>query len=172
MKAIEECCPDMLNRITCEEYEQFLHSIQRGYANGCVAPTVCGLTPSEVSLVQAAVDYPQKNGGELITVAQAAAILCISPPAVSRTLKNLEAKGFVQRNVDECDRRTVRISVSETGVQAVSKNIAESLKIVNETLEDFTDEELKTIIRLHCKFTEKMTSIIAKRKSDIKKGTD
>ena len=41
--------------------------------------------------------------------------VCALPPAVSRTLRGLEEKGYVERSVDKKDRRNTYISLTEKG---------------------------------------------------------
>ena len=163
VKCFEENAKEILKRVSREEYESFIHSIHR-LADNDLFSVMNELTQGELSLLHSAVSYPEEHNGELITVAQAAAQLNVSAPAVSRTLKNLENKGFITRNTDPADRRSVRISVTESGYAVMSRHIAESIGIINEIMESFTDEELKIMVRLHCKFTENMTKVISERK--------
>ncbi len=169
LKCFEENAQELLKRISREEYESLLESIHRS-ADIDLFSAVTDLTPGELSLVHSAAVYPEKNNGELITVAQAASQLNVSAPAVSRTLKNLESKGYITRNTDPSDRRSVRISVTESGYSAVSRHISETLSILNKTLESFTDEEIKTMVQLHCKFTNNLRNTISDRKNQNRKG--
>ena len=50
-----------------------------------------------------------------ITSSELAAKTKTLPPAVSRTLRGLEEKGYVERNVDKKDRRNTYISLTEKG---------------------------------------------------------
>ena len=50
-----------------------------------------------------------------ITSSELAAKTKTLPPAVSRTLRGLEEKGYVERSVDKKDRRNTYISLTEKG---------------------------------------------------------
>lgn len=163
--AFEEGCPDIFARISHEEYTKLLKSIQ----------TMCGMnlsaafsemTMGELALSQLSAAYPAEHGGEYITVANAAQLLGVSVPAVSRTLKNLQGKGYINRHVDESDRRSVRISVTESGRQALQSCMQQSIELLGEALEQFTDEELHQMIDLHQRFTESMAELLARRSKE------
>lgn len=156
---------DIVTRISREEYTKLLKSIQ----------TMCGMnlsaafaemTMGELALTHLAAAYPEEHGGGYITVAHAAQKLGVSMPAVSRTLKNLQAKGYINRHTDETDRRSVRISVTDSGRQALRRCMRQSVEILSEALEQFTDEELHRMIDLHQRFTDSMADSLARRSKE------
>lgn len=49
------------------------------------------------------------------TISELANLLQVSPPAVSRTLKKLEQKGYAQRITDTSDRRNTYVYVTDEG---------------------------------------------------------
>ncbi len=164
-----ECyAPDILKKISGEEMERFLYNIQSS-GNNCIHSVVTRLTGAELAFIYTAACYPKYNNGELITVVQAAAQLGVSAPAISRTLRNLESKGYITREINPDDRRSVRISVTESGTAAMTECIIDSVLIVKEALADFTDQELRTMIRLHNKLTANMTKVISERKKQNRK---
>ena len=163
--------PDILNKISGPELEQFLYNIQTS-GNNCLHSVISRLTSAELGLVHAAACYPTCHNGEQITVVQAAAQLGVSAPAVSRTLKNLENKGYIVRTINPVDRRSVYITVTKDGISALTDCITESVLIVNEALADFTDEELRTMIHLHNKLTTNMTKVITDKKKAKQKGAN
>lgn len=167
---LEKYSPHIIDRISREEYQRFLWHFQHPDGNQCISSVISLLTPSEIPLVYAAATYQSANGS-MMTVAQCAAALNVSAPAVSRTLRNLEQKGYVQRITDPDDRRSVRVSVTDSGAEALTQCIIESLEVVNEALSDFTDEELRMMVKLHCKFKENMSRVITEKKA-MKKGAE
>ena len=169
INVLEKYSPGILKKISGEELECFLYNIQAN-GNCCPATVITKLTGAELALLHTATCYPRFNNGEYITVAQTAAQLGISAPAVSRTLKNLESKGYVSRETNPDDRRSVYVRVTENGLSAMTECIIESVKIINEALSDFTDEELRTMIHLHNKLTANMTKVITAKKREISKG--
>lgn len=166
---LQEHAPDILKTISSSEMEQFLYNIQTS-GNNCLHSVVTHLTSAEMGLIHAAACYPRYHDGEQITVVQAAAQLGVSAPAVSRTLKNLETKGYITREINPDDRRSVYITVTNNGVCAMTECITESVRIVNEALADFTDDELRTMIHLHNKLTTNMTKVITDKKKAKQKG--
>ena len=171
INVLEKYSPEILKKISSEEMERFLYNIQTG-GNCCPASVITKLTGAELALMHTAACYPQFNAGGYITVAQTATQLGISAPAVSRTLKNLENEGYIIRKTNPEDRRSVYVCVTENGLAAMTECIIESVKIVNEALSDFSDEELRTMIRLHNKLTNNMAKVITEKKKAISKGVN
>ena len=55
-----------------------------------------------------------------ITISELAARAKMLPPAISRTLKGLEERGYVERNVNKNDRRNTYVELTEAGRQTMS----------------------------------------------------
>lgn len=160
--------PDFLKRINADDYEKFLHSMQTLKSIDLLAAAT-DMTPSELAVIHCAITYPLNNNGEYVTVAQTAANLNVSMPAVSRTLKALQAKGYIERRTDESDRRSVRIVATSSGTDVFTRNIERSTEMMDRILSGFSDDELNTIIRLHCKFTSLLSEEITNVKTDRRK---
>ena len=77
-----------------------------------VSDLIPGLSSSEFSVMGAILQMGE-NGK--ITSSELAAKTKTLPPAVSRTLRGLEEKGYVERSVDKKDRRNTYISLTEKG---------------------------------------------------------
>ena len=77
-----------------------------------VSDLIPGLSSSEFSVMGAILQMGE-NGK--ITSSELAAKTKTLPPAVSRTLRGLEEKGYVERTVDKKDRRNTYISLTEQG---------------------------------------------------------
>ncbi len=125
------------------------------------------LTPSEMSLCYCVYAFAEKYDGILPTVAELASNLNVSVPAISRTLKNLEAKEYVQRTVNNTDRRIVHISLTKKGEQCISSHFKAVSEVLDKVLARFTDEELKTMLRLHIKFTSAVSQVLNENKHTI-----
>lgn len=69
--------------------------------------------------VMSAVFEKAKTGK--ITISELAARTCELPPAVSRTLKGLEEKGYVVRSVNQRDRRNTYVELTEEGEHIVKE---------------------------------------------------
>lgn len=109
-----------------------------------VSSMISGLSNSEFSAMGAILAMG-KNGQ--ITISELAAKTRTLPPAVSRTLRGLEEKGFVERKTDPKDRRNTYVSLTEKGWEKGNE--------IRETMHDFgssvisqmTEEELEQMIR-------------------------
>lgn len=140
-------------RISGSEYGRLLGNMQRlmtlGHqiiASGCACQ-------SELVLVHCALDYDREHG-ENITVAQAAKRLGVPMPSVSRSLRSLTEKGFVERYNDPADRRAVRVRVTEKGELELRRVLGNIFSVFDKAMRDFSDEEISTMIDLHGKFTD------------------
>ena len=71
-----------------------------------------------------------------------------SPPALSRTLKNLEQKGFVERSVDEKDRRNIYVTVLPKGLEVWLEENRKLYAFLQGVIETFTPEKADTFIKL------------------------
>ena len=77
-----------------------------------VSAMIPGLSSSEFTVMGAILQMGE-NGR--ITTSELAAKTRMLPPAVSRTLRGLEEKGYVERTVDKKDRRNTYVSLTENG---------------------------------------------------------
>ena len=62
-----------------------------------------------------------------ITISELAARAKMLPPAISRTLKGLEERGYVERNVNKNDRRNTYVELTEAGRQLTMSNFGKSV---------------------------------------------
>ena len=142
--------PRISDRLTENEYALFLNNMQ----NMCsfdISGIIRGITPAEFALMY--ITALQNKEGSM-TVAQAADRLHVSVPAVSRTLKNLEGKGYITRAVNEHDRRSVNISLSTSGTELLISNLRRFENTMERILSHFTDNELRTMMQLQSKFIQ------------------
>ena len=58
-----------------------------------------------------------KKGKEGLTVSELTTKMKAKGPAVSRTLKTLEDKGYIERNVNKADRRNTYVKLTVSGEQ-------------------------------------------------------
>lgn len=144
--------PDLYKRLSQEQYLPFFKSMQN-ICGGCFSDRSADMTSSEMSLCYCVKLHSQKNDGALPTVAETAAKLNVSVPAISRTLKNLEAKEYIRRVADKSDRRIVHILLTEKGDTLLLENFRVVSEVMDRALAQFSDEELRLMLELHVKFT-------------------
>lgn len=147
-------------RIPSELYGRLLGDMQRLMALGPAITSYGCANQSEIFLIHCALNYAAEHNGGNITVAQAAKRLGAQMPSVSRTLKSLSQKGFIERYSDPDDRRAVRIKVTPKGEDELKNVLGHILSVLDKAMCDFTDEEIKTMIELHGRFTEAVSRVI------------
>ena len=151
--------PQLFERLSQEQYVPFFRNMQDVCGAG-----FCGkaseLTPGEMSLCYCVHAFAIKNNGSMPTVAEIASKLNVSVPAISRTLKNLEAKEYIHRTPDPSDRRIVHISLTEKGGTVMTENSRVIADVMDKVLAQFTDEELETMLRLHTRFTSAVSQVL------------
>lgn len=157
------CFADMLwadkdfigNTYPQEVCEKILHSMER---LSRIRPdgVIEGMTPSEFSVLCCAVEYPRRVPGKAATVAEIAAQMNVSVPSVSRTLRSLQEKGWIERTVDESDRRSVRVTATPSGEEIMQANMKRVVHSLNRIMSVFTDEEMRTVAELYSKFASAM----------------
>lgn len=136
------------NLMSNEQRGFFLNSLIRLMNVKSRVLEACCSSHSEIMLLYVALDrFAERD--EHITAAQAAKMLGVSAPSVSRTLKNLEEKGLIERDLDKNDRRSVRIIVTETGERRVNSVLNYVFTTMDKALGEFTREELTVMVELH-----------------------
>lgn len=144
--------PRICGRLSEAEYSDLLNNMQ-GMCNFDMAVMLDGITPAEFALMYHTA-LKRKQDGCMLTVAQVASLLHVTVPAISRTLKNLEKKSYVTRTVNEKDRRSIHIILSDNGERVLLDNLRRFESNVERILKCFTDEELHSMIKLQTKFVK------------------
>lgn len=158
-------CPEY-HRISHEQYSAFLGSFQSLLKMNPFILAEDGLTRSEIMLIYQAMEFSHDTGGN-ITVAEAAKCLGVSMPSVSRTLRSLSEKGYIERNFNENDRRSVRIIVTESGKNALERFLKTVFSVLDKAMEEFSDDEFLKIIELHGRFVKAIKKAVSSER-----GTD
>jgi DNA-binding MarR family transcriptional regulator len=88
--------------------------------------------------------------------------LGVTKSAITQLVDPLVIKGFIERQADKEDRRIVRFTITEKGMQ-ILKQIS-SLKFTNmrTALNTLSDEELQQLARLHKKAIENLNNQFSK----------
>lgn len=74
--------------------------------------------------------------------------LHISQSAVSQSLKSLEKKGYITRNIDINDRRKITISVTDRGHNIINISTKNQQRMMNELFLRFGIEDIELLIEL------------------------
>lgn len=98
------------------------------------------MSKSEYILLRKINNHQMQN--HRLTLSQIAQELKLSSPAISRTVKNVEAKQWVVREIDEDDRRNSFIELTALGSSEINKANAIIHNLLNESLEKVGEKEV------------------------------
>ena len=129
----------MLNEISRDLYTA-LHRFGR-LKFGDLFPEI---TKVDCMTLMAISHYSKEAEGKL-TVSELAEKIHAQPSAVSRTLKALEDKGYIERTVNKADRRNTYVALTNAGQR--------ELETVQETMDNFTEA---VILRMNEADVQKM----------------
>jgi DNA-binding MarR family transcriptional regulator len=102
-------------------------------------------------------------GSPSMKVSEISKMMHVTSPSITQVLKGLEARRLIERHSDPADRRTVWISLTESGEELASKT-RESFSVVFRGLVEYMGEEqsnqLATLLSTAFRyFNEKASSI-------------
>jgi len=100
-----------------------------------------GVTAPHLSALSVLVFGGARTLGELATAEQ------VTPPSMTRIVRNLEAEGLVERQTDAADRRVVRVSATESGREVLLEGRRRRVAELAARLDTLGDDELETLAR-------------------------
>ena len=86
----------------------------------------------------------EENGK--ITISELATKAHVLPPAMSRTLRGLENKGYVERNVNKQDRRNTYVELTELGKEVAQHTRTSMCEFGRAVMDQLDEEEMKRLI--------------------------
>jgi MarR family transcriptional regulator, organic hydroperoxide resistance regulator len=113
-----------------EAWDEFVLALRRSQARGQIAR-------DELTLAQYYV-LAQLREQQALAVCQLADGAAVAPPTATRLIDGLERAGLVERSRSESDRRTVLVSLTDAGRQALKRKqaqIARRRRAIYERLE-------------------------------------
>jgi MarR family transcriptional regulator, organic hydroperoxide resistance regulator len=132
-------------------YHMLLHIGKSAKDSGFKALEHAGIHPGQAWLL----DVVARFGP--IKQAEAAAVLNVRLPAVSRMVKGMEREGLINRERSDNDDRVILLSLTTAGM-ALLPRIREAWSTVEEKLmENFTDDERTTFRKLMIQAAENLT---------------
>ena len=93
--------------------------------------------------------HPQ---GEGMYVSALAGVSDVSMPAVSRALRSLEAKGWIERHVDRADRRNTYISLTPIGEAARADARERFLAFMGQVFDEMGEDNIRALLSLQERF--------------------
>lgn len=85
--------------------------------------------------------------GGVRTLGELAAAEQVTPPSMTRIVRNLEADGLVEREDDAADRRVVRVRATERGRQILLEGRRRRVADLAARLQSLADGDLETLAR-------------------------
>ena len=116
------------------------------------------MSPAEFILIASFTAYEKENNGRHITVNELANTINVSVPAVSRTLKNLEERGLIQRVTNQDCRRNTFVIINEKGKKLFESNKEKITYLLDKVMNTFTVDEITSAIKFHNKLDNILNS--------------
>ncbi len=138
-------------RIVKHKMKQFHHMFDRALN--------CRLSKNEVFVGEARLLMTISEKDKL-TQKELATQMGTSPASVGVSLKKLENKGYVKRNLDENDSRAFLITLTVKGEDFVENTHEIFQKLDRDTFSGFTDEELETFDNFMDRLHENLFDIL------------
>lgn len=95
-----------------------------------------------------------------IKAADLSDMLELSRPSITRILNDLERRGLITRNIDSQDRRSVKIELTEAGIEAIEKANRRILSIAERLVASLGESDTDKLIESINKLTEIYKEII------------
>lgn len=89
-----------------------------------------------------------RKGEKNIFVSEVASAMKVSPPAVSRTLKTMEAKNYIGRSVDSKDRRNTVVFITEKGIAKREECRKIMLSLMGRVIDRMKPENMQHMVDL------------------------
>ena len=121
-----------------------------------------GVTPTHIHYLDV-ITKLELDGAE-VKVSEISDELGLPRPGVTKTIKDMEHLGFVEKKSSETDGRIVYIRSTQAGRDLVCKYVDEYFAGLGESLTDITDEDADTMIAT----VEKLYEVMSKRSQDIR----
>ncbi len=146
-----------------QEDQQLFEMIQRFRSLNLLATLPL---PRQDYMVLYTVDCLQKEHPDACTVSMITKKMRIPQPAVSRTLRNLENGGYLQREVCRSDRRNTYVLLTDAGKKAVQDAGQVLMEFHNGIKKRFTQEESDQLMCL----LQRLYEAASEQLEEMKKG--
>lgn len=125
------------------------HAIKRAYSDGSrFSNRHFGVTMTQASVLMMLVHQGRQTMGQIATT------LGVTKSAASQLLDSLIEQKFVERTIDENDRRIVYIELSKHGSRHLKHMRQKGVQQVMKVFEQLSDEELEQIESITKKLAE------------------
>lgn len=109
-----------------------------------------GVTSSFIHVLDAVVSL--RNKGQDVRISDISETLGLTRPGITRTVKQMEAQGYLVKEPDPNDGRVTHLKVTERGMELYEHYVREYFTGVTERLHEISDQEIEamydTIVRI------------------------
>lgn len=127
-----------------------------------------GISHSEFLAMVSLNRHAELHDGEGMRAAQLAQNVKASPQALSRTLRSLEEKGFIDRKADPTDRRHTCISLTEAAQDTMRAGQQRMKHMFDQAITRMGEEDVRTMISL----VNRMSDIMQDVQAEMGEGTE
>ena len=120
-----------------------------------------GVAPSYVRYLDTIEKLERKNGS--VHVSDLSSEMNVQRPGVTRTVSEMEAKGYIRKTTSSDDARVTYLEITEKGRALSRKYNEEVFEEIISALPPVSDEEAEILIRTTEKFYETMSSMGVKK---------
>lgn len=112
-------------------------------------------------------DMPGKGKDGYLKAADLSELLELSRPSITRILNDLERRGYITRDIDKKDRRSINIELTEAGVEALEEANRRILGIAERLAASLGDSDTEKLIELIDRLTGIYREILKEDRGDI-----
>ena len=116
---------------------------------------------SEIYILNETMNYSKTHSSD-ISVSELAQRHCVSTPAISRTLRKLEKKGYAKRVTSEKDRRNTYVTITENGKAALSADLKVMTAFMSRVLSHLNATEIDQYFSLSDKIYSAISEEVRK----------
>ena len=124
-------------------------------------PLPGGVTPTYVQILDVIQKLEQKNGS--VKVSDVSDALNLPRPGVTRTVKEMEGKGFLRKIASDDDGRVTYLTVTESGAKLSEKFDQKYFETLSKALEDIPDSDADCMIQT----IEKFYAVMCARRGEL-----
>lgn len=130
-----------------------------GRVRGLLPPLPQGVLPSYIQYLD--VIHTLSQRGEPVRVSDVSDALDLPRPGVTRTVKEMEAKGYLAKTASAEDRRVTYLSLTEAGQQLYAQYDTEYFRALSPALAGVSDADAACTIRT----IETLYRVLSERKT-------
>lgn len=111
-----------------------------------------GFKPRHIHVIEAV--YELSADQEEVRVSDVSRHLNITTPSVTKLIQELEERGTLEKYQQREDKRVTLVTLTDFGRELQRKYVAEYHRVWSERMQDITEEEVKTVIRVIARLEE------------------